>query len=562
MPLLKGFELPDFLLNQIEQMVTALSDQQILLYVQAVPDWLGGFRIIKKNCARFRKIIIKKMVAGSQEMPEELLKLLSLNKVNCDLLPNLSVESLESFHADFLSAFGPEYYILCLFIDDRSEVNELAIEFVENYKVICEETAECDDHEDLEPSGSAIEKELEKELETLKNKQNTFKQDVAKKQKKIKALQNIIDNLKSQKKELNKKYAQEKDKVRGISSQLDLKQQEIDQLNRIAEEKIQAGINEKIDLFRKSWLAEPISVNEIIAENSANLLEKAEQILAGQARQDRHYGNLQILKNRLETFQQTKKDIDYARKNALTPLPELAYVSQELDLEIRKLSNLINLKSNRNSLIEDLQIRINEASSRSSLQQIAELLPQLHELKLFTSRNYDCLRNNIARTQDRLINSNKELLHNFIDNRPTEKEVELIIVDGHNVILGNESCFLFNDNKINSSGHAGRQLLTELIIKEFCHDSQIFVRIFFDSPVYSENKLTENITEIFSGGGQDDQRADKAIIQYIKGNKNNSANRFILVTDDRKLAAAAEKLKVRICPVAEFCLKIKAQGQG
>jgi hypothetical protein len=79
------------------------------------------------------------------------------------------------------------------------------------------------------------------------------------------------------------------------------------------------------------------------------------------------------------------------------------------------------------------------------------------------------------------------------------------------------------------------------------------VHVFFDAPKPGREQRAANVWEIYSGGGQGEHRADRAITDYLEYCcKTMSAMPRLLVTDDRELREAAVRLGAKFMPVPQF----------
>jgi hypothetical protein len=493
------------------------------------------------------------MFTQGNEIPNELIKFLAYNDLNLELVSNLPVESLELFLQDFQEYFGEKEYLICLLLDSRPEVRQLAITCIEdNEDKENDQQAPEAGEDDLQGDDTHEDNQQIKELKKLLGEARL---EAGRARKRNKRLEEKIDKLKTNLSTQDDLITCQKEKTMHEQEVAASTQKKLDDLEKTLEQKIHEGITVEIRDRVCSWLAKPMELNDLVKEQDAgNLLDRVNNALEKQMRVDKHSGNLRVLRERLAELKQARKNINQARQESLSVIPELARLSNELENEISEIQMKIGSGSHDNTQLAAWVLKINEATTFRDLQDIDRLIKQLREQDIFSENDVLLLRKQIRTTRDQFIDQWR-----YVDNEclpcPTR---QTLIVDGHNVVLGPDSFYLFNGRNTILTEQEKRKLLTDMNIKAFENKQDLTVLIYFDSPTYSQNIVTDNIEEIFSGGGQNDQRADNAIIDFLQQSQNEmSEQQYALITDDQGLASRAEQLGAGITSVFEYALMLR-----
>ncbi len=537
------FELPDSIVRTMKTLIGEMSPEAILSFAKGHPGLFPGYRLIKKNVGPFRKLMLEVMIADNNTVPEPLLSLFSCTPLSQDLISKLPVESLDIFFDDFQELFGSDIFLTFLISDDREDVRQIVVDH------FAEQDNEADDEE---PTDSVeCNPESEETVKELKNDLAAAKRDLSEALKRNKRLEEKIGRQKKDSAEREKQLQVQKTKIADEQQAHKDVQKELAELHGVVDERIRAGISQGMRERIKSWLAAPKAVQDQVDQaTSTNLLNRVSDTLEHQARVDRHSGNLRILKKRLVELEQAKHKIQQARHDSLRGLPELAQLDQELAEEISLIQHTIGMSDDDNERLKSWFIRINEAATVDSLREIDHLVSEMADHGLLAAADVQRLKERIVRARDRHVDSWKYVEENDKSSATNHKT---FIVDGHNVILGPESLYLFNEQNLELTELEKRNKLTSMTEQAFGHNKNISAQIFFDSPTFSVNNISHNVTEVYSGGGQEDQRADNAIIDFLKSQKVDSlSNTYVLITDDQELSSRAEKLGANVLSVFEY----------
>ena len=558
MPTIDDYELPSSLVAVLEEYIKELPGELVLSFAKSCPEKVSGIRLIKGNVEHLRKRMLATMLGKDQKLPVELVQLLSCNNVNQYLVSELPLESLKTFHDDFMLLWNEEQYLINLLLDDREEVREFAIEWLEEAE---------DDELELESGDEEeqIDEEIAQKLKDLRKSLEETRREAAAEKKRNKGFQKKMDKLQQDLDSYIKRWSKEKEKAAAEYKMVIQLQKELDSLRDRMQEKISDGIREKLQSYIHSWLSRPSAIETLAAEDNSPLLDRVTKALEKQACTDKHSGNVNVLKERLIALEQAKENVDQARRDALQPLQELAPLSRELAEEIKKRRELIGIRDKQDSTLASCQARINESGSPDELGRISVLLQELHEMDFLSKRDFHILRKQVRHVRDRLI-VGRDNLEERIDFATHYKEMCMaqehdslnIIVDGHNVILGPDNYYLFNGDNEGILENEKRKILTAMNKQIFEDKTDITVTVFFDSPVSSVNIIAPNIKEIYSGGGQEDQRADNAIINHLQEARDQSqSGHYVVVSNDKELVSSALKLGAGSMSVFDYGVMLR-----
>lgn len=537
MPTINRIELSQELVDELQCCLEERDQEEIRGFARMYPDHFSGTR--QGNVDSIKKRIVSTMLTGRGAVPDELL------------------DFLVTF--DFNQFIGKERFLLGLLRDEREEVREFASHIMNGgWRV------EFDQEGGLE-EGQILRRDLreqEQRYDELKNELQQSRNDEKSARKKIDQLNTKNKTLESESNQLKQELESGKREISKTNEDLCREKKEHLGLQKEIEEKIQAGVDDKFQKAMQTWLARPAALDETAKQTPGDLLDRVEDTLARQAREDRHFGNLRILQERLAALAQAMEKILLARQEALNPLPELLLLSAELEKKYLSLQKKLNLKLPEDHLLKSLQARINEADSFSRLQQVNRLLFELEAAKVLTEEKlkqlYALYRQSFQREMTKYENVQpadhepQTPISILVEGMRGRVKINLLI-DGHNVVLGRAANFLISNQDREFSEADKRVFLSNKIVAAFSDKPKITVRIYFDSPEYSNKNLTQNINQIFSGGGYQKQRADDVIVSDLQNLRRRPSNdTYVLVTDDCELANRSARLNVENLSVIDF----------
>jgi hypothetical protein len=314
---------------------------------------------------------------------------------------------------------------------------------------------------------------------------------------------------------------------------------------------IAQGIADGLQHRLAPWLAP----TESLAHNlpaSQNALERAQQVLARQAQQDKRYGTRAQVTEELAQARTLLAALQTAQQESLRPLPQLAD-------EIRVLA----------THIASTEARLNQTSLQPQAPQLLALTQILHTL-----HDIDALQNHkkvLERTmlteawglplcQQAYALIDRQAMVIYAEHHPDPKDIPppvtptqhladcllharpcRLLIDGHNLLpklkpLIGSSYFKAGQGPTDQA----RALLIERVKTLTALHPLLEVDIWFDSPDDQHWSETDNLRVWFSGG-QGSDRADGRILESLQSEVyRGTQNTRMVVTEDRDLLAKAQ----------------------
>jgi hypothetical protein len=554
MPLIDDFELPLPFAGAIKERVTDMSPDSVLAFAKAQPSWFRGLRIIRKQTARLQRRMVDTMLVDGKKIPAELLEFMAFSDLNCKLISHLPLESLQFFLEQFQILFGRRKFLLGLLLDDREEVQQFARQEMENF------AGDKDDRETEQERATGADDLQENSVRIKRYKEEcaALKKEATAAARRNNRLSKKINQLKEQLAKQQLVTAQQKNKIDQCQQMADEQQDRLAAMEAELSHKIQQGVSAEMTAAISNWLSFPKEVDSLVSEqNTESLLDRVEQALERQAEVDKHSGNLRVLRQRLASLERCRESVEQSRQHSLQVIPELAVLSRELDEQILAIQKKIDPCPPAESHLAPWLRTINEAASPQQLDKLDRLTTQLRKQDIFSEQDVLLLRKKSKEARERFNDRFKYVEQKTV---PIARHLTLL-VDGHNVILGADSYSLFKSRECRLTEPKKRQLLTQQSRRAFADRENMSVVIFFDSPEYSETDIAANIKEIYSGGGSEEQRADNAIIHFLENRhlkSDQALNRYVLITDDRELAARAARFGVTVQSVFEYGVMLRA----
>jgi YacP-like NYN domain len=591
MALIYDIELPEAVIADLEQMVDGCEIADLLNFAKRNSDLIRGFQPKASN----EKIIrqrIKSALGKNGELDMPVIDFIAEQSLNRQFICVLSLEALQHCFDELMVILGMEPLIIGLLFDKRSEVRELAVDYLDNPH---------DPGSDLPGARAQLSDKLEKYIDifsfvtekravtggvALGGGSNKKPESSVHDQAKIKQLTVQLEESKCNRKEvniLNKKlvnldqdYQQtqsELEKLKNNFRELKAQNSDFEQattearselvaLQRNQAEIVSTKVNETLEQTSYAWLKRPLELDQQlqnIAVNSDNdILNRADIILEKQVEQDRHYGNVRLLNERLQLLQDKNRCLEQAQQESVKPVPELNIISNEIMVEINKLNKTLGLKQGGRNFVDECIHRINMAETASDIAATEAMLGMFNKMKLLPD---DALNELYVNYHARLgvmmaqYQPSAEMTDNalwwFYKLLRDNKKVHLLL-DGHNILHLLSSIFSpFYDNDI--PGAAAREQLVERMINAVATHPDCMVNIFFDGPEPSEYSPTANIKVIYSGGGDSEHRADRVLLSYLQFLAGSgSAASAVIVTDDRDIQNNARTLKAKVMSPIQF----------
>ena len=574
-----GFTFTSELVEEIASTVGTASDEAILEYVKGHPELKNGCRLVKGSCLLFRK-----------RVTQHIKNLKDLDKESADLLYNaglgqafivvLSYDVLRKLLYEFAGDFGRSAFALGLLLDSRVEVHGLGLELIGEHQERCSQTeaqaiiadalgrfstnynvfcgveprptggAEINSRESQELARKlkAEEKRNRELSERLKEEKDVSVRQLAEKNGRIEVLDTELKQLK---KDLAAARS-ESDKLAAI----------LENERRHLGKSITDGVDSRLKNITSRWLFERIKVEAGLKriKDTGDILEQADAVLAQQEQADRHIGNRKRLRNLLEAVSAKLAEVREASMNALHPLKALAGIEAGLVEEICRIEALLNGGREHKAIsphAQALAARINSTVGGAGLHHLEGLFGELcllglsHADKVFLQRCF-CDR------YDRLVAEHKD---RDIALRPLNPALRFhaalgegkqiaLYCDGHNIL---NSMDYFRDACSRSHSDA-RHCLTESVAGLIGTNRNCCASIVFDGPEHNREIVSENLTVIYSGGGQKEKhRADKRIEELLNWRSfADTGEQVFVVSADNDVIREARENRAEVIPLEQF----------
>ncbi|MEA2083955.1 MAG: hypothetical protein U9O82_06895 [Thermodesulfobacteriota bacterium] len=592
MPVIDNFKIPDEITTELAGLVDHIPAEPLFSYLKLHKTVTKGFRPTKANLETIRQRI-RESVSGSLKLDPHLRELLASAGINQEFTIVLSKTALALFFYEFMAIFGRVVFLASLLVDERKDVRRLAIHFLrhepkgtvrvepdidqclfeirDNFGPFLKHMTRFIEG-GIEQEGVSQEfAENSAEIKKLKTKILSLEKIIQASNTRSgleKKLQKKLDRALEQHSELKKKFKNEKQERKEVAHEFDKAVRRADKLQEELKHSIRKGIRKEMTSIVRGWLAGPEiteqEAGKAVRHNESNdLLARVETTLDKQAEIDRHSGNLRTLSQRREDLIEVKKKIAKARAEAFNPLPVLKSLARELESEIDRLGRLLDLDREETQLSFIMQTRINEASSREEIEKIRRVIYDIDAIKVIRDdelkRLYRCYHKKLERMYDKYAPQTRENRETDDPSWMVKKAVSsdrelLLILDGHNILFNLPDIFgKYFDKGI--PGRNAREKLVGTVVSCLRGAPNCKVKIFFDGPEHSETARSDNVKEIYSGGGEkiNPDRADHAIIDYLdRGCEKKPARPKIVVTNDADLGKKAAEFGSAIIPLQQF----------
>jgi hypothetical protein len=601
MPTIDGFEIPESIVKRMQECIELLTDKDVLAYVRKDASVAQGYQVTKKHARTFRTRI-KRLVAVPGPFAPELLALVTRESLSADLTRFLSSEVLQHLFTDLLTAINAGDVYLAYLVDERPAVRRLAIDALQDETVPPERTDEtipkaCEavlemleplmesamllvgrterSFDDVEVSKSDLLEEaaddawLEKEegyLKQIKSLEAQVKADHRDAQKRERKATKSQQQLNEKLQRFERDLKQERQAHKQIRDELHAAQTRADSAEAALDTEVATGIEQGLQAHTRDWLHEPRRVEAAakgLAEPGAadDVLEQVQAALSKQAERDRHVGNLRVLRERLAQLESAEQGVLDARQEALNPIAELPQVEAALQREILRIRAVLGERVPLSRHAQALCAQINEADDPAALEALLNRLEALGDLDVLPARElrelYTAYHSKMARMYDRfttyLSERKQPASSSWLFKRSIDANDPFIwVLDGHNVLFCLDDLFGV-DPQTGVPGSEARDKLVAAMTRMGAEAPNSEIYVFFDSPKREERHVSANVTTIYSGGGDESQRADRAIIDHVGmlAQQRHGVPR-VLVTDDRQLATDARAGGTGTMRLAEF----------
>jgi predicted RNA-binding protein with PIN domain len=532
----------DELIAEIAALVARASDEAVLSYVRSHGELAKGFQLKKTNCPTFRKKI-RQQILTMHELDAETAEFLYCSGIGEEFVTVLSHAALQFHCNEFAAIFGHTPFTLALLLDERADVRALGRLLLEDggERTLDRESACAIVADNMRSFADHFSGICGGSLDAAPVAPDDRGERIAELDRQLRAEQKRVADLRAQVKEQKEdlcrqvaekterieKMAGERQTLRSTCGEL---REEIaglrDELGRLTatfEADVAAAVKHRLEGITNGWLRGCVELEQETGRRgeAEDLLSRADDVLACQARADRHSGNRRDLQRRLAAVSAKLAEVRDARASALHPLDALAEIESRLVREERRLEVLLGSDEtgHHSPLAQALAARINAASGNGDLHTLEHLLDELTLLGL-PETDAAFLRNRLGERFDRLLAEHGDRPLAQVPQNPALRfrlalgrgESLHLVCDGHNIINCME---LFRDVRERSHAEA-RTALSDMIARLVRPYRTCSATIFFDGQDPNREQYADNVTIIYSGGGTNEKhRADRRIGELL-----------------------------------------------
>ncbi len=371
-----------------------------------------------------------------------------------------------------------------------------------------------------------------------------------------------------------------KDRLATAQFGIDERQRRIDQLT-AALEKAEATVRQKVndllavrqvELFQ-GWLRPAIQAEALVAsKTSGELLERAEEALALQAKHDRASAAFAQLEDRLETTKTLLERIDRTLANASLRHPQLIAIRAEVAAEVAHLQEALG-RSEENPLVALLEARL-VASSEDDYHEMVSLLELSRRHNLIGHETGLRLQKAFQRRAAIWTTATPDLDKDAEAEAATANAIErrnpaltaalrglaplILFLDGHNILNG---LGRYKQRRGTAITHEeARERVTADVSRLFRDYPQVAIHLVWDGAQRTTHNASDNVIVHFSGG-EGEHRADRYILDQLAYTRKQTDLPIVLVTDDNGFAGEALKLGAAICKLHDFAAFLNTPPQ-
>lgn len=570
----------DELIAEIAVLVARASDEAVLSYVRSHKELARGFQLKKSNCPAFRKKI-RQQILTMHELDAEAADFLCRSGIGQEFVTVLSHAALQCHRNEFAAIFGHAPFTLALLLDERPDVRELGRLLLEGGEDLSlhRESAGAIVADNMKSFAGHFSSICGGSLDAPPVAPDDRSERIADLDRQLKAerkrIADLHTQLKEQKDDLCRQLAEKVERIEKIVAERqtlrstcgELREEiaglrdELGRLTATFEADLAAAVKHRLEGITNGWLRECVELeNETGRRGEAeDLLFRADEALACQARADRHSGNRRDLQRRLAAISAKLAEVRDARASALHPLDALAEIEARLVSEERRLEVLLgnDEKGHHSPLAQSLAARINAASGNGDLHTLEHLLDELTLLGL-PETDAAFLRNRLGERFDRLLAEHGDRPLSQLPLNPALRfrlalgrgESLHLVCDGHNIINCME---LFREVRERSHTEA-RRALSDMIARLVRPYRNCSATIVFDGQDPNREQYADNVTVIYSGGGTNEKhRADRRIGELLNWRQyTGETGPVYVVTADSDLGREVRESGAEVIPLEQF----------
>lgn len=573
--------IPNEIIQYYEKCIDDARSEDLKEYSKNIKSLHLGFRPGKTPSEHLRSRI--KLEIKKSKISKEIEGLLRDATLYQEFFIVLSSKAITNNFNEFANYFGWEVFLGSLLLDERKNIKDLALKYIDDKpnlnKIINQNKTKEDSLREINVVYSRF-------LNTIKSiydpiSQNPKGIDTEKKAKNItnksqeteKMIEDsvLVKRLRRALKEQNQLIINSNSRITDLNSKIDTHVEnnkninsKFTELNEKFEVVVSTKVKEIIEKRIYPWLAPSERISALSEKKDLSIISKAERLLEEQADIDlRHNKKSQIRKEILK-IGLLIQSIESALLDSIKPHPELKDMLSSLrelsiHLENQLTANSIASKSQR---VNDFSIYISNITKVDDLKHIRENIENrmLHENWTNQEQNdiYETLNKKCSSMYSLHINSNKKNEESFygqispiyIIQKHILNSINCkFIIDGHNVLfsLKHQIGHLFENNHPKKDA---RDYLIKKLEKLTLLQPNIECDLWFDSNDESNFSFSSNLRVLFSGG-KGANRADMQIYQSISAhNLSTQEKLLVVVSADNEIKKEAKKnMKISMHPL-------------
>jgi hypothetical protein len=591
---LRNIELPEGILAAYQNAIESAPDPVIINYAErANKRTIKGLRPNRACVPQIKKRVIARLLKDD-EVPKIIEGVLKKNRPLV-YLQALNASMVKRELDGLCAVLGRDKVIASALLDDRKSMQELAKCVLRNereIKPLSHEEAEqvaLNLHAQLNPLMTRLSKVLRKQsVEDVLDAENQGSSRIAELEQQIEQLNKQHKKLTEERDGYKKralrsndaaaarsKTDKENEKLRNRVQKLEQELKDAQSDYAALDAALVSTVDERVHSALHGWIQVPEKIEaacrELRESSEKDLIDKTDAIIKKQEEVDRHAGNRRVVQDRLDALLDRKQVIDRLAIESINPIRELAPLRVELDMEIARLRQLLQIDEPPSECVQSLKSKIAEAASLDDLVEFKHQLDQLDEWKILPIADLRAL--HVYLEERTMLQHDKVVLTVTTEPLPPRSPVHRIrkaiadnsnilwFLDGHNVLFGLPDLFGTLDDNGNHTEDS-RKKLSDFLVQLVVNAPNCRIELFFDSPQHRVIQTSPNVSVIYSGG-EGDHKADNAICDALERHCAESQNRdFVLTTDDKELQKRAGRLCAEIMNTHQFYILTRQLSEG
>ena len=310
-------------------------------------------------------------------------------------------------------------------------------------------------------------------------------------------------------------------------------------------QQIASGVRAQLDARLRPWLADAEALRQdatfLLGQG---ILDRADQVLERQVREDARFGLLTQLKAELDRTVVALTRVRLAMVESVRPLDELSPLAESLEAHRKVLEERLRVvppeMAEQNSPVARIRHVLAAAKSLDSISEVRAALQASEALGLLSSEEtlhaHRLVHEAASRVYDRYLiahaSTQRTASLSGVPMYALQSELArgrpcTLVVDGHNVLHKLPTLFR-PDYEAGQPGAKARKSLESRLLRLCSEYPTLSVQLWFDGPVVEERALARNLRVRFSGGVGAD-RADQQIGAYLQHLKTSAPQELRLV---------------------------------